>query len=182
MSWRWWPSAPVGSTRWSGCCAPSSRANPTTRTPYNALGYALADRGVRLAEAKALIEEALRRAPDDAYIIDSLGWVEYRLSNWPEARRLLTQAMQQRPDAEIAAHLGEVLWMLGERDEALAVWRQGLALDARNRTPDRDAAAPRRPTVSPALLSPRARWRGVVAAVAVAILAGCATPPPSSAV
>jgi tetratricopeptide (TPR) repeat protein len=107
---------------------------PDDAHAYNALGYALADRGVRLTEAKALIEEALRRAPDDAYIIDSLGWVEYRLGNWPEARRLLTQAMQQRPDAEIAAHLGEVLWMLGERDEALAVWRQGLALDARNRT------------------------------------------------
>ena len=107
---------------------------PDDAHAYNALGYALADRGVRLTEAKALIEEALRRAPDDAYIIDSLGWVEYRLGNWPEARRLLTQAMQQRPDAEIAAHLGEVLWMLGERDEALAVWRQGLALDAGNRT------------------------------------------------
>lgn len=101
---------------------------------YNALGYALADRGERLPEAKTLIQEALRRAPDDAYIIDSLGWVEFRLGNLTEARRLLTDAMQRRPDPEIAAHLGEVLWVLGERDEARAVWRQGLELDRRNRT------------------------------------------------
>lgn len=101
---------------------------------YNALGYALADRGERLPEAKALIQEALRRAPDDAYIIDSLGWVEYRLGNLSEARRLLADALQRRPDAEIAAHLGEVLWVLGESDLARAVWRQGLELDRRNRT------------------------------------------------
>lgn len=107
---------------------------PDDPHPYNALGYALADRGVRLNEAKALIEEALRRAPDDAYIIDSLGWVEFRLGNLTEARRLLTDAMRRRPDAEIAAHLGEVLWVLGERDEARAIWRQGLELDARHRT------------------------------------------------
>ncbi|WP_052231714.1 tetratricopeptide repeat protein [Tepidimonas taiwanensis] len=107
---------------------------PDDAHAYNALGYALADRGLRLDEAKALIQEALRRAPDDAYIIDSLGWVEYRLGNLGEARRLLADAMQRRPDAEIAAHLGEVLWVSGERDEALAVWRRGLALDGRNRT------------------------------------------------
>ncbi|MEW6694460.1 MAG: tetratricopeptide repeat protein [Pseudomonadota bacterium] len=101
---------------------------------YNALGYALADRGQRLPEAKALIEQALRLAPDDAYIIDSLGWVEFRLGNTAEARRLLTEAMQRRPDPEIAAHLGEVLWALGEADEARAVWRRGLELDRRNRT------------------------------------------------
>ena len=101
---------------------------------YNALGYALADRGERLPEAKALIQEALRRAPDDAYIIDSLGWVEFRLGNLSEARRLLADALQRRPDAEIAAHLGEVLWVLGESDLARAVWRQGLELDRRNRT------------------------------------------------
>ncbi|WP_334134209.1 tetratricopeptide repeat protein [Tepidimonas sp.] len=107
---------------------------PDDPHPYNALGYALADRGQRLPEAKALIEEALRRAPDDAYIIDSLGWVEFRLGNLAEARRLLTDAMHRRPDPEIAAHLGEVLWVLNEREQARAVWRQGLELDARNRT------------------------------------------------
>ncbi|TSE18975.1 Beta-barrel assembly-enhancing protease [Tepidimonas alkaliphilus] len=101
---------------------------------YNALGYSLADRGVRLEEARQLIQEALRRAPDDGYIIDSLGWVEYRLGNVAEARRWLARAMELKPDAEIAAHLGEVLWVLGERDEARRIWRQGLELDARNRT------------------------------------------------
>ena len=101
---------------------------------YNALGYSLADRGVRLEEARQLIQEALRRAPDDGYIIDSLGWVEYRLGNVVEARRWLTRALELKPDAEIAAHLGEVLWVLGEPEEARRIWRQGLELDARNRT------------------------------------------------
>ncbi|WP_334154286.1 tetratricopeptide repeat protein [Tepidimonas sp.] len=110
------------------------RRQPDDPHAYNALGYALADRGERLSEAKALIQEALRRAPDDAYIIDSLGWVEFRLGNLSEARRLLADALQRRPDAEIAAHLGEVLWVLGESDLARAVWRQGLELDRRNRT------------------------------------------------
>ncbi|TCS97306.1 tetratricopeptide repeat protein [Tepidimonas ignava] len=100
---------------------------------YNALGYSLAERGIRLDEAKALILEAVRRAPNDGYILDSLGWVEFRLGNTAEARRWLTRAMELKPDAEIAAHLGEVLWTLGERDEARRVWRQGLELDARNR-------------------------------------------------
>lgn len=101
---------------------------------YNALGYSLADRGERLQEARALIQEALRRAPDDGYIMDSLGWVEYRLGNLAEARRWLTRAMELKPDAEIAAHLGEVLWVLGEPEEARRVWRRGRELDARNRT------------------------------------------------
>lgn len=107
---------------------------PDDPSAYNALGYTLADRGERLLEAKALIEEALRRAPDDAYIIDSMGWVEFRLGNLARARELLTDAMQRRPDPEIAAHLGEVLWALGEHDEARAAWRQGLELDRRHPT------------------------------------------------
>jgi len=108
--------------------------NPDEPHAYNALGYALADRGERLDEAKALIEKALARAPEDAYIIDSLGWVEFRLGRLAEARRLLEDAMRRRPDAEIAAHLGEVLWTLGEREQARAVWRRGQALSPRNRT------------------------------------------------
>jgi tetratricopeptide (TPR) repeat protein len=106
---------------------------PEDAQAYNALGYALADRGLRLDEAKALIEQALQRAPNDAYIIDSLGWVEYRLGNLARARELLQDAMRRRPDPEIAAHLGEVLWTMGEREQAVRVWRQGLALDARHR-------------------------------------------------
>lgn len=107
---------------------------PDDAHAYNALGYSLADRGVRLEEARQLILEALRRAPEDGYIMDSLGWVEFRLGNVGEARRWLARAMELKPDAEIAAHLGEVLWALGEHDEARRIWRQGLQLDARNRT------------------------------------------------
>ena len=106
---------------------------PDDAHAYNALGYSLAERGIRLEEAKALILEAVRRAPNDGYILDSLGWVEFRLGNTAEARRWLTRAWELKPDAEIAAHLGEVLWTLGEHDEARRVWRQGLELDARNR-------------------------------------------------
>ncbi|MFP5467634.1 MAG: tetratricopeptide repeat protein [Gammaproteobacteria bacterium] len=99
---------------------------PDNHHAYNALGYALADRNVRLAEAKALIEKAVAMAPDDAYIQDSLGWVEFRLGNLPRAREILQAAFRRKPDAEIAAHLGEVLWLSGQQDEAIRVWREGL--------------------------------------------------------
>lgn len=107
---------------------------PESAPAYNALGYSLADRGLRLAEAKTLIEKAVKLAPADGYIQDSLGWVEFRLGNLAEARRILQAAWQKRPDPEIAAHLGEVLWTLGERDAARRAWRAGLRLDARNET------------------------------------------------
>jgi len=104
------------------------------RTPdnyhaLNALGFSLADRGIRLQEAKALITKALEYAPKDPFITDSLGWVEFRLGNMQEALRLLDMAFQQRPHPEVAAHLGEVLWLSGERERALSVWREGLRLD-----------------------------------------------------
>lgn len=99
---------------------------------HNALGYSLADRGLRLTEARALIVRALELMPGDPFITDSLGWVEFRLGNHAEALRLLQQAYAARPDAEIAAHLGEVLWVLGRRDEALRVWREGRQRDAGN--------------------------------------------------
>jgi len=99
---------------------------------HNALGYSLADRGLRLPEARALIVRALELMPGDPFITDSLGWVEFRLGNHAEALRLLQQAYAARPDAEIAAHLGEVLWVLGRRDEALRVWREGQQRDAGN--------------------------------------------------
>jgi tetratricopeptide (TPR) repeat protein len=94
---------------------------------YNALGYSLADRNERLSEAKDLIEKALKIAPDDAAIIDSMGWVLYRLGDLPRAIELLKRAYEMRPDAEIAAHLGEVLWAANQRPEAERVWREGLA-------------------------------------------------------
>jgi tetratricopeptide (TPR) repeat protein len=99
---------------------------------YNALGYSLADRNLRLAEAKTLIERALQLAPGDPFITDSLGWVEFRLGNREEALRLLRQAYEARPDAEIAAHLGEVLWTLGRQDEARRIWTEARNRDAGN--------------------------------------------------
>jgi tetratricopeptide (TPR) repeat protein len=99
---------------------------------YNALGYSLADRNLRLPEAKALIERALQLTPGDPFITDSLGWVEFRLGNREEALRLLRQAYQARPDAEIGAHLGEVLWAMGQRDEARRVWAEVSGRDAGN--------------------------------------------------
>ncbi len=108
--------------------------NPKFHHAYNALGYSLADRNVRLQEAKQLITKALEFAPDDAYITDSLGWVEFRLGRLPEAQAILRKAYDTKPDAEIAAHLGEVLWALGQKDQALEIWRQGLKLNADNET------------------------------------------------
>lgn len=97
---------------------------PDYHHAYNALGYSLAERNQRLPEAKQLIEKALTLAPGEPVIVDSLGWVEFRLGNLPEAAKLLRQAHDGRPDAEIAAHLGEVLWAAGEHDEARRVWRE----------------------------------------------------------
>jgi len=108
--------------------------NPKSPEAYNALGYSLADRGQRLQDAKALIEQAVQLAPGDSYIQDSLGWVEFRLGNVAEARRLLQDAYKRRPDPEIAAHLGEVLWTLGEHDAARAIWREGQRMNASNET------------------------------------------------
>ena len=108
--------------------------NPKSASAYNALGYSLADRGLRLDEAKRLIEQAVQLAPDDSFIQDSLGWVEFRLGHTQEARRILEAAYKKRHDADIAAHLGEVLWTLGEHDAARAIWREGQRLDPDNQT------------------------------------------------
>lgn len=105
---------------------------PDYHHAYNALGYSLADRNVRLAEAKELIERALKLAPGEPVIVDSLGWVEFRLGNLPAAAKLLRQAHSGRPDAEIAAHLGEVLWASGAQDEARRVWQEAAKRDPRN--------------------------------------------------
>ena len=93
---------------------------------YNALGYSLADRNERLPEAKKLIEKALELAPEDYYIMDSMGWVLYRMGDLKGAAQQLRRAWKGRPDGEIGAHLGEVLWVLGERAEAEAIWREAL--------------------------------------------------------
>ena len=99
---------------------------------YNALGYSLADRKIRLPEARALIQKALELSPGEPSITDSLGWVEYRLGNREEAIRLLRDAYQLRPDPEIGAHLGEVLWSAGRSDEARRVFREARSRDAQN--------------------------------------------------
>ncbi len=91
---------------------------PDNAHAYNALGYTLAERNLRLAEARELIEKALKLSPDDAFIIDSMGWVLYRMGNVQESLKFLRRAFSERIDPEIAAHLGEVLWALGERAEA----------------------------------------------------------------
>ncbi len=93
---------------------------------YNALGYSFADRNLRLPEARQLIEKALEIAPNDFFIIDSLGWVLYRMGDLKGAAQQLRRAWEGRPDGEIGAHLGEVLWALGERDEARRIWQESL--------------------------------------------------------
>lgn len=107
---------------------------PDYHNAYNALGYSFADRNVRLPEAKQLILKALEYAPADPFIRDSLGWVEFRLGNRDEAARIFAAAYKARPDAEIAAHFGEVLWTMGQRDKALAIWREGQLLNPQNET------------------------------------------------
>ncbi len=105
---------------------------PDQQHAFNALGYSLAERNLRLTEARELIGRALEMAPGDPYITDSLGWVEFRLGRREEAERLLREAYQRRPDTEIGAHLGEVLWALGRQEEARRIWRESLARDADN--------------------------------------------------
>ncbi|WP_041675701.1 tetratricopeptide repeat protein [Ramlibacter tataouinensis] len=107
---------------------------PDFHHAYNALGYSLADRNIRLPESKQLIQKALEYAPGDPFISDSLAWVEFRMGNRAEALRILEAAYTNRPDAEIAAHLGEVLWSMGQRDRAQAIWKEGLLLNAENET------------------------------------------------
>lgn len=107
---------------------------PDYHHAYNALGYSLADRNVRLPEARDLIRKALEFVPNDPFIADSLGWVEFRMGNYDEALRVLDQAFKAKPDAEIAAHLGEVLWTLGQRDRATSIWKEGLQINSDNET------------------------------------------------
>ena len=101
--------------------------DPNHADALNALGYTLADQTTRYGEALMYIERALALKPDSAAILDSMGWVQYRLGNNLEALRYLRRALELQPDAEIAAHLGEVLWVTGDREEARKVWQAALA-------------------------------------------------------
>lgn len=110
------------------------KIKPTDPHAFNALGYSLADRKLRLDEARELILKAIQLAPRDPFIQDSLGWLEYRVGNTQEAIRILETAYKERPDAEIAAHLGEVLWVAGNKEKAGVIWREGLMLKSDNET------------------------------------------------
>ncbi|WP_374592580.1 tetratricopeptide repeat protein [Aquabacterium sp.] len=107
---------------------------PNNANAFNALGFSLADHNLRLTEARQLVVKALELSPGDPFITDSLGWVEFRLGHLDEAARLLREAYKSRPDPEIAAHLGEVLWHQGKQDEARAIWRDGQAKESANET------------------------------------------------
>jgi tetratricopeptide (TPR) repeat protein len=110
------------------------QVRPDHAHAYNALGYSFAERNTRLPEARKLIERALELAPDDYFIIDSLGWVLFRQGDLRGAAEQLRRAYGGRPDAEIGAHLGEVLWAMGERDEANRVWQESLKASPDNET------------------------------------------------
>ena len=99
---------------------------PDYAQAYNALGYTLADRTTRYDEAKRYLDKALQLAPNDAYILDSMRWLQYRLKQYPQSITTLRHALSLRADPEIAAHLGEVLWVSGEKEEAKKVWHTAL--------------------------------------------------------
>ena len=101
---------------------------------HNALGYSLADRNRRLPEALALITRALEISPQDPFILDSMGWVKFRMGQYKEAVEYLQRAYEKRPEAEIAAHLGEALWKMGQQSEARKVWQEGMAKEPSNAT------------------------------------------------
>jgi tetratricopeptide (TPR) repeat protein len=105
---------------------------PDNAHAHNALGYSLADRSQRLPEARQLIQRALEISPGDPFITDSLGWVEFRLGNTAQALTLLRQAYASRPDVEIGAHLGEVLWASGQVEEARRIWAESRGRDSAN--------------------------------------------------
>jgi tetratricopeptide (TPR) repeat protein len=107
--------------------------DPKHADALNALGYTLADQTDRLEEAKGLIEQALILKPESPAILDSMGWVEYRLGNLDKALEYLEKAAEISPDAEIASHLGEVLWHLGQQQRAMEVWDAANERDPENR-------------------------------------------------
>lgn len=108
------------------------KLKPDYSAAYNALGYSFADRNMNLKEAKTLIETAHKLSPDDHYILDSLGWVEYRLGNYASAIKHLRKAHSIQADPEIAAHLGEVLWKQGLQTEAKKIWDSALKEHPKN--------------------------------------------------
>ncbi len=107
--------------------------DPENADALNALGYTYADRSIRFDEALRLISQALKLNPDSPAILDSMGWLQYRLGNYEQALDYLRRAFDLLPDSEIAAHLGEVLWVTGDQKEALRIWQHILSQDPENR-------------------------------------------------
>jgi tetratricopeptide (TPR) repeat protein len=104
---------------------------PNNALAYNALGYSYADRNMQLDQALALIEAANQLNPNDPYILDSLGWVKYRLKEYADAERYLRLSLGMRQDADVSVHLAEILWVQNKKDEALQLFSE-----ARKRDPD----------------------------------------------
>ena len=102
------------------------KLRPDYAHAYNALGYTLADRTNRITEAIELLDKALKLAPDDPFILDSMGWAMFKAKRYGEAVTALRRAFEARSDPDIAAHLGEVLWVKGDRDEARGIWQGSL--------------------------------------------------------
>jgi Flp pilus assembly protein TadD len=105
---------------------------PENQHAYNALGYTFADRNIRLDEALILITKAHQLAPDDPYIMDSLGWVHFRRGNVKDAEKYLRRAYEIKADPEVGVHLGEVLWVSGQKAEAQKLWRDAKQKDPQN--------------------------------------------------
>jgi tetratricopeptide (TPR) repeat protein len=108
------------------------KLKPDYAHAYNALGYTLAEKTDRLKEATELLDKAIALAPEDPFILDSMGWLHYRKGNLDKAREFLERAWRIRQDPEIAAHLGEVLWMKGSREEASRLWQTTLQSHPKN--------------------------------------------------
>ncbi len=108
------------------------RQQPDNAQAYNALGYTLAEKTDRLKEAAGLLDKALSLAPDDPFILDSVGWLNFRQGHLARAREYLERAYKLRADPEIAAHLGEVLWMQGSHQAALDLWKTSLQSHPQN--------------------------------------------------
>jgi outer membrane biogenesis lipoprotein LolB/Tfp pilus assembly protein PilF len=135
------------------------RKYPNDANSLNALGYSLADRNIKLPEAFALISKAHQISPKDSFILDSLGWVNFRLGKNALALEQLQQAFTMKPEADIAAHTGEVLWVMNRRPEAEDMWRQGQKLDANNPTL-KETLKRFKPDWSTAEKAPQGSWDG----------------------
>lgn len=107
---------------------------PDNANAYNALGYTFADQNIRLEEAQELLDRALELEPDSPFILDSVGWYLYRTGDYEAALEFLERSYELMPLADVAAHLGEVLWTVGRRTEALRIWREALAKEPDNPT------------------------------------------------